>query len=129
MAQSGPGAPLDITSILTSALETVFRWHLPTDDMTWGDNADAVLQLASRSAAAKGADWLFLISPEHVGRRYDCIAPKTQGLPMAQRVYRVQYRIMPSGRRSQVSLWIEEHGLVVTGPDGMPVDVSLFIGK
>ena len=119
------GGPLDINAILTSALETVFRWHLPTDDMAWGENAAAIMQLPGIAAtAAKGADWLFLISAEHVGRRYDSIAPKTKGPPMARRGYRVQYRVMPGGRRSQTSLWVEEHGLVVTGADGMPVEVS-----
>ncbi|KAB2851367.1 MAG: bifunctional diguanylate cyclase/phosphodiesterase [Hyphomicrobiaceae bacterium] len=116
-------APLDLSAILTSAQETAFRWHIPTDCMIWGDNAGIVLHLPSLTAH-KGSDWQFLIFAEHVSRRYDSIAPKAKGPPYSRRSYRVQYRLMPRGRRSQLSLWIEEHGAVETGSDGMPVVAS-----
>ncbi len=111
----------DLVDILSSVEETAYTWDLQSDKIEWESNAGEVLKLSEPAAAATGASFQLMIAPEHIGRRHDAISG-AKALATGKGVaYRVQYRFMPGGRRSDTSLWLEDHGRWWPGPDGKPV--------
>ena len=97
--------------------------------MDWESNVAGVLGVRSSREVETGAKFQFLIAAEHVTRRHmafdpstgDGIDPAARVDARAGRVYRVQYRFLPQGRRSTTSLWIEDHGRWWPSSDGQPV--------
>ncbi len=112
---------LDLVGILSSVEETAYIWDIASDQIEWESNAVEVLRVPSFDAIAKGHDFNGLIAAEHIGRRLEAISNRfseesERGVP-----YRIQYRFQPGGRRSSVSVWIEDHGRFWPGDDGKPL--------
>lgn len=112
---------LDLVGILSSVEETAYIWDIASDQIEWESNAVEVLRVPSFDAIAKGHDFNGLIAAEHIGRRLEAISNRLseeseRGVP-----YRIQYRFQPGGRRSSVSVWIEDHGRFWPGDDGKPL--------
>lgn len=111
---------LDLVGILSAIEETAYIWDIKDDRIDWESNAREVLLVPSVSDIATGTAFQMMIAPEHLSRRSDAIfgggtAPDQRGVP-----YRIQYRFTPFGRRSDKSIWIEDHGRWWPNEDGRP---------
>lgn len=109
---------LDLVGILSAIEETAYVWDLATDRIDWESNAGQILSISSLESIATGASFQLLIAPEHLMRRNAAIfatvpAADQRGVP-----YRIQYRFQPHGRRSDASVWLEDHGRWWPGADG-----------
>lgn len=111
---------LDLVGILSSVDETAYIWDIASDRIEWESNAATVLRVPSLASIATGQDYLSLIAAEHVGRRIEAVSNRMaeeteRGVP-----YRVQYRFQPGGRRSQLSIWVEDNGRFWPDAEGKP---------
>ena len=112
---------LDLVGILSAVEETAYNWDLRSDRIDWESNAGTVLGISDMSSIATGAAFQFLIAAEHLGRReaaiVDASSPElVRGVP-----YRLQYRLQPQGQRSDVAIWVEDHGRWWPGEDGRAI--------
>lgn len=114
------GSALDLVSILSSADETCYRWDFATDRVSWAENAERVLGLASPNNLTSGAAFHQLIDPEFANRRYEAIRGTAAAENGAEFSYSVQYKLRPNGRRNSAVLWIEDYGRCFAGPHGTP---------
>jgi diguanylate cyclase (GGDEF)-like protein len=115
------GEGLDLVGILSAIEETAYVWDLTSDRIEWESNSVSILGVESEEAISTGAAFQLRIAAEHLARRTDAIsgarsAELVRGVP-----YRVQYRFQSAGRRSEKSIWLEDHGRWWPGPDGKPV--------
>jgi diguanylate cyclase (GGDEF)-like protein len=110
----------DLVGILSAVDETAYLWDFASDSIAWESNAANVLGLRTIGEVETGAGYQFLVAPEHIARRHDVIAGSREPAESNGVPYRVQYRFMPGGRRSEASLWLEDHGRWWPGPDGRP---------
>jgi diguanylate cyclase (GGDEF)-like protein len=99
----------DLVGIQSTVAETAYIWDLTTDTVEWESNAAAVLGVRRIDAVATGAAFQFLMAPEHAGRRTQILSQPggAGGKPVT---YRTQYRFIPGGKRSDQSVWLEDHG-------------------
>jgi diguanylate cyclase (GGDEF)-like protein len=112
---------LDLVGILSAVRETAYLWELESDAIQWESNATHVLGVPGPSQVATGRGFEFLIAPEHAGRRHSAIAGAQSDVSSVGTPYRLRYKFMPGGRRSDKVLWIEDHGRWWPGPDGRPL--------
>jgi diguanylate cyclase (GGDEF)-like protein len=115
------GRALDLVGILSSVQETAYLWDMATDRIEWESNAAEVLGVRSVAAISTSADYHLLVATEHVPRRQQAIAGRTPDAGGKGAHYRVQYRFTPQGRRSDASLWLEDHGRCWFDAGGTPV--------
>jgi diguanylate cyclase (GGDEF)-like protein len=115
------GEALDLVGILSAAQETAYLWDIASDNISWEQNATQVLGVRQLADIATGQAFQFLLAPEHVARRNAEIAGAKADSTTTGTAYRVQYRFVPEGRRSDISLWLEDHGRWWPGPDGRPI--------
>ncbi|HRY05654.1 MAG TPA: bifunctional diguanylate cyclase/phosphodiesterase [Hyphomicrobiaceae bacterium] len=112
---------LNLVGIRSCIDETAYIWDLISDTIEWENNAAEVLGVDSLDTLATGHDFNGLIAAEHISRRQEAITNRLsddteRGIP-----YRVQYRFQPGGRRSSLSIWLEDHGRFWPGEDGKPL--------
>ncbi len=115
---------LDLHNILTAISETAYHWDIKSDQMIWAENSTHVLMQPDMMSLASGSAFNLLIDPDHSATRYDCIAlsenqDKGKGVP-----YRLKYKFLPSGRRKNTSLWLEDVGCWFAGRDGRPAQAK-----
>ncbi|MEZ5818857.1 MAG: EAL domain-containing protein [Hyphomicrobiaceae bacterium] len=115
------GCSLDLVGILSSVQETAYLWDMTSDRIEWESNAAEVLGVRAIGDLSTAASFHFLVAPEHVQRRYDAITQAPTLDASRGSHYRVQYRFAPEGRRSDVSLWLEDHGRCWFDEAGKPV--------
>ncbi len=115
------GCALDLVGILSSVQETAYLWDIQSDVVEWESNAREVLGVASMAEIATSAGFNFLIAPEHVQRRQDAVTDNSAIDASRGAHYRVQYRFAPEGRRSELSLWLEDHGRCWFDDAGRPI--------
>ncbi len=113
---------LDLVGILSAVQETAYVWDIATDRMDWESNALEVLG-ADVDSLSLGSSYQFLIAPEHIERRRRALldTAASEGASANGGHYRVQYRFMPGGRRTQSSLWLEDHGRCWYDDNGQPI--------
>jgi diguanylate cyclase (GGDEF)-like protein len=111
---------LDLVGILSAVQETAYFWDIVSDRMEWECNVVEVLGIANPSDLATGTAFNFLVAPEHIERRQQAIAGLRAGGKTDCEHYRIQYRCMPEGRRSEASLWLEDHGRCWFDTEGRP---------
>ncbi len=111
----------DLVGILSAVNETAYLWDVGSDHIAWESNAEKVLGVRTLDDVRTGAAFQFLIAPEHIARRHEVIAGCREPAESSGHAYRVQYRFMPGGRRSDISIWLEDHGKWWPGSDGRPV--------
>ncbi|MFV0295777.1 MAG: putative bifunctional diguanylate cyclase/phosphodiesterase [Hyphomicrobiaceae bacterium] len=112
---------IDLVGILSSVQETAYRWDIVNDRIDWESNAVEVLGVRDIKAISTASDFNFLVAPEHIQRRQQMIAEMPPTAAPNGAHYRVQYRFTPVGRRSDVALWLEDHGRCWFDEDGQPV--------
>lgn len=121
-----PQAPLiesdtfDLVGMLSAVDETSYLWDIAADTIAWEANAARVLGVGEPEAIASGTKFEFLIAPEHAGRRHGVIAGAARDTASKGTPYKLQYKFMPGGRRSDAVLWLEDQGRWWPGPDGQP---------
>lgn len=111
---------LDLVGILSAIDETAYVWDMGTDKIDWESNAQHILGVSSEDEIATGHAFQLLISPEHIARRTEAFDPSAATDMVRGVAYRIQYRFLPIGRRSDASVWLEDHGRWWPGPDGKP---------
>lgn len=112
---------LDLVAILTAVDETAYHWDMATDRIDWESNATSVLGIDDTKSISTGSGFQFLVAAEHLARRQAATMQVTAADRVSGVPYRLQYRFQPRGRRSEESLWLEDHGRWWPGPDGQPV--------
>jgi diguanylate cyclase (GGDEF)-like protein len=100
----------DLVGILSAVEETAYIWDIATDKMEWESNAASVLGMRRIDAVCTGSGFQFLIAPEHLTRRQSQILSCPGGENGKPVPYRTQYRFTPGGKRSEHSIWLEDHG-------------------
>jgi diguanylate cyclase (GGDEF)-like protein len=100
----------DLVGILSAVEETAYIWDIATDKMEWESNAASVLGMRRIDSIGTGLDFQFLIAPEHLARRQSQILSCPGGEGGKPVPYRTQYRFTPGGKRSEHSIWLEDHG-------------------
>jgi diguanylate cyclase (GGDEF)-like protein len=122
-AQTSP--TFDLVGILSAIEETAYNWDVLSDRIEWERNALDVLGVTSAADIETGTQFQLLIAPEHLGRRQQVQAAATsaESIGTMPAPFRVQYKFLPYGLRSDLSIWLEDHGHVWTGPDGRPVRI------
>jgi diguanylate cyclase (GGDEF)-like protein len=113
---------MQLLDILSAVDETAYTWDVQSDRLEWQGNAAKVLGVHSIADISTASGYQLLIAPEHITRRQQAIGGEATAGP--GKTYRVQYRFMPGGRRSDVSLWLEDHGQWWPDADGRPVRAS-----
>lgn len=111
---------LDLVGILSAIRETAYSWDLTTDRIEWESNAVAVLGVPDAQSIASGTNYQLLIAPEYVGQRHHDIAGAKTEAGSRGVGYRLQYQLLPAGRRSNITVWVEDHGRWWPGADGRP---------
>ncbi|MCB1483788.1 MAG: EAL domain-containing protein [Hyphomicrobiaceae bacterium] len=111
---------LDLVGILSAIDETAYVWDIASDRIDWESNASEILGVPNQQCIATGTGFQLLISPEHLGRRAEAFSPSAAIDGVRGVAYRLQYRFLPVGRRSDTSIWLEDHGRWWPGPDGKP---------
>jgi diguanylate cyclase (GGDEF)-like protein len=119
----GPIAPLDLAAlesevldlvgILSAVQETAYIWHGDSDRIEWESNVTAVLGVAAADPVATGQGFESFIVTEHKRKRLDAMRDSclsATGDDAQATTYRVNYRFMPGGPRTQHSLWLEDYG-------------------
>jgi diguanylate cyclase (GGDEF)-like protein len=115
------GCSLDLIGILSSVQETAYLWDIVADRIEWENNAAEVLGMRSIADIATSSGFHFLVAPEHVQRRLDTITDIASIDASRGAHYRVQYKFTPQGRRSDSSLWLEDHGRCWFDESGKPI--------
>lgn len=110
----------DLVGIMSAVEETAYKWDFTTDHIDWESNAPNVLGVRSLADIVTGSAFQMLIAAEHVSRRYDSMGEALGEASLRGVPYRVQYKFLPGGRRSDRSIWLEDHGHVWAGQDGKP---------
>ncbi len=103
---------------------TAYAWDLESDAISWQANAGQVLGIRNPALLATGSAFQFLIAPEHVRLRQVAISSVKPDASRTGAHYSLQYRITPGGRRSEKSLWIEDHGRCTFDTDGRAQSVQ-----
>ena len=97
-----------------------YEWHLATDELVWGGNACAVLEVPDRSLIGSGRAFARLVDPKGGRSRVDAVLnagvrDEGKGVP-----YEVQYALRPTPDSAPLH-WIEDAGRWFAGPDGKPL--------
>jgi diguanylate cyclase (GGDEF)-like protein len=103
-------ADADVVGILSAVQETIYTWDIASDRIEWASNARQVLGVRSIESIGTGSAFQFLMAPEHIQRRIDALSNLGTARVGNTAEFRVQYRFTPAGRRSDSSLWLEDHG-------------------
>ena len=102
-------ADADVVGILSAVQETL-HLDIASDRLTWASNVRQVLGVRSIESIGTGSAFQFLMAPEHIQRRIDALSSLSTARSGDTAEFRVQYRFTPAGRRSDSSLWLEDHG-------------------
>ncbi len=109
-----------IEDILAAAGETTYVWSLDDDQILWQANAADLLGVRAIARLSSGTSYHLHIGTEHAGTRHEAIRQSTVTDPGNGVPYRLKYRFLPGGRRSDEALWIEDQGRWYANSDGKP---------
>jgi diguanylate cyclase (GGDEF)-like protein len=122
--QGGAEGSLDLESVLASVKETAYRWDIGAGAIAFAANATSVLGVSELAPLTQARAFALLVAPEHAASRYDAVTGGGRSEPGTQINYRIAYRFLPDGRRGRKSIWLEETGICVIGPDGKPSEAQ-----
>jgi diguanylate cyclase (GGDEF)-like protein len=116
--QSAPDH-FNLQTILTSTGAVPYAWRVDTDELSWGGNAGAVLDIRDPALIASGRGYARLVEPQDGRTRFDAVLncgvrDEGEGVP-----YQVQYALRPTPDSAALH-WIEDSGRWFGGPDGNP---------
>ncbi len=111
---------LDLVGILSAIRETAYSWDIVSDTIEWESNAVGVLGVPDAQSIATGTAYQLLIASEYVSQRHQEIAGAKTEAGSRGVGYRLQYQLLPQGRRSTVKVWVEDHGRWWPDAQGRP---------
>jgi diguanylate cyclase (GGDEF)-like protein len=121
MQKSVPYAnDLDLVGIMSEIEETAYRWNIDSDHLEWESNANSVLGFSEAASIDTGRALEALITPEHLARRRQAILGAVSTATERGVPFRIQYKLLPGGPRTNVAIWLEETGRCWPGSDGNP---------
>jgi diguanylate cyclase (GGDEF)-like protein len=108
-----------LQEILASTGAVPYAWRVDTDELTWGANASAVLDIRDPTFIASGRAYARLVEQQDGRTRFDAVLnsglrDEGEGVP-----YQVQYALRPTPDSASLH-WIEDSGRWFAGPDGSP---------
>ena len=118
-AAAPPPAGFDPSEILASVGETLYRWDIKNDALTWSANAADVLLVRDIGAIGSGRAYAQLLEPDNAQAPLDAIVKSAQRDEGQGVAYRIQYAIRPDAGL-ETRLWVEDAGRWFAGPDGKP---------
>jgi diguanylate cyclase (GGDEF)-like protein len=111
-------AKLDPEEIFASVGEVPYDWRIDTDELIWGRNVGAVLDVADPAALRTGRDYTQLVDPKSGPTRFDTVMRASSSDRGDGVAYQVQYALRAGPERA---LWIEDTGRWFAGRDGKPL--------
>ncbi|MGQ3354556.1 MAG: EAL domain-containing protein [Phreatobacter sp.] len=117
--QNGTGskAPSAAADILSSVGTATYEWAIPSDRLTWSENAGGVLGIDARHLAT-GRAYAQMLAKESPAGRYEAIVNS----PHIDRGDGVAYAIEYAIRGSEgVTHWVEDSGRWFASSDGRPL--------
>ncbi|MEZ5923454.1 MAG: GGDEF and EAL domain-containing protein [Hyphomicrobiaceae bacterium] len=126
-SQAPPPLRFDIEATFSAAGAVAFAWDMRSDRMAWQQGAAKALHFDGRQGIDTGAAYHLNIAASHAGRRYDTIRTAALGDRGEGSPYRLEYPVLPEGRRSHQILWVEEKGRAFAAKDGQPLVARGFI--
>jgi diguanylate cyclase (GGDEF)-like protein len=109
-----------VEECLAAAGETTYIWTLDDDMIHWQANAGDLLAVSSIARLSSGTAFHLHIGTEHAGARHEAIRTSKTPATDAGVPYRLCYRFLPAGRRSDRSIWIEDQGRWFADAEGRP---------
>jgi diguanylate cyclase (GGDEF)-like protein len=111
--------PADLHAALASAGEAAYKWAITTDELTWSENASDVLGCAL-SRIKSGKLFANLLDVDNFTTRYETVMNSKSrddgnGVP-----YHIEYMFRSEGRHGAATIWVEDQGRWIAGPDGSP---------
>ncbi|HLF23296.1 MAG TPA: GGDEF domain-containing protein, partial [Burkholderiales bacterium] len=110
----------DSSEIVASVGLVTYEWDIESDDIVWGANAAAVLQIPDLASISTGRGFAQLVDTQGGQSRFDAVmrSPKRdEGIGIA---YEIEYalRLNPN---SQVCIWLEDTGRWFASSEGRPI--------
>jgi diguanylate cyclase (GGDEF)-like protein len=115
-----PPVRLDVSEIIASVGEALYRWDIASDKLTWSANAGEVLQVRDAGAISTGSGYAALLDAGASQSRFDAVMRSEQRDESRGVAYRIEYCIRPDPG-AETSLWIEDTGRWFAGPEAKPV--------
>lgn len=123
VADAGLPDLLEPRAILTSIGEVVYDWHVATDVLNWGANADAVLRLDGAPAPATGRAFGRWLDGEAMTNRFEAVV-NSRSLDGGDGVaFQIHYALSADPAKGRAKLFIEDTGRWFGGSDRRPARV------
>jgi diguanylate cyclase (GGDEF)-like protein len=125
---SEPAAPavLDPKQIFLSTGAVPYEWRVATDELIWGANALAILEVPNAALIASGGAYAQLVDPQDGRARFDAVMSSGMKDDGAGVPYLVEYALKPTPDSAPLH-WIEDSGRWFAGPDGTPARAHGFV--
>lgn len=103
--------------ILSSVGTATYDWAIPSDRITWSDNASGVLGIAARHLAS-GRTYAQMLAKESPAGRYEAIVNSPHVDRGEGVAYAIEYAIQTEGGATH---WVEDSGRWFASSDGRPL--------
>ena len=107
---------------LAAAGEAAYQWTIATDELSWSENASAVLGCPIETLQS-GKRFAALMDADNLTSRYDTVMRTVKSDDGSGVPFRIEYLFKSDGRASEKSIWVEDQGRWYAGPDGQPAEV------
>lgn len=107
---------------LAAAGEAAYHWTITTDELSWSENASAVLGCPIETLQS-GKRFAALMDADNLTSRYDTVMRTVKSDDGSGVPFRIEYLFKSDGRASEKSIWVEDQGRWYAGPDGQPAEV------
>ncbi len=119
MGRRRPAGLIDANEILVSTGAVPYVWQVGTDELIWGPNAAAALDVPEPELLANGRAYARLIEPQDGRTRFDAVMNSGAQDDGAGVPYQMQYALRPTPDSAPLH-WIEDTGRWFAGADGKP---------
>jgi diguanylate cyclase (GGDEF)-like protein len=112
-----------IAHALKSVKQAAYHWTIGSDQIEWSSNAKEVLGVGDANLISSGRSYANLLDPDNFTGRFEIVTSSTlidEGEGVA---FQIEYLFRPRGRGDPASMWIEDMGRWMAGPDGRPHEV------
>jgi diguanylate cyclase (GGDEF)-like protein len=112
-----------VVHALASVKQAAYHWTIADDRLQWSSNAAEVLGISQTTLINSGRGYASLLDPDNFASRYEAVmhsAVIDEGEGVA---FQIEYSFRPKGRTEPLSLWLEDSGRWIAGPDGRPEEV------
>ena len=118
-AESTTVGAAEAHDILASVGDTLYRWDVDSDALSWSANAGDVLSIHEPEALATGRAYARLLDKKNAQTRFAAVTQSEERDDGRGVDYRIQYCIRPQPGADK-ALWVEDTGRWFAGRDGKP---------